>query len=62
MEPGHLGEIMGAQGRAQPLQDQACAGVKQGQEVGHRKATTGLLAAELPKVLLQLGGIGHGET
>ncbi len=30
--------------------------------MGHRKATTGLLASRLTKLVLQLRGIGHGNT
>ena len=62
MDLNHLGEIMGAQGSTQHLQDHARARVKQRHQVGHRKPTPGLLAAGLAKVLLQLGGIRHGET
>ena len=57
-----LREIMGAQGSAEHLQDHPRAGVKERHQVGDRKAAPGLLASGLAKMILEFGGIGHGET
>ena len=52
---------MRPQRRRGDLQQQAGAGVEQGQDVGHREATPLGLVARLAEVGLQRRGIGHGE-
>ena len=62
MERRHLGHVVGVPGGREDLQQEACAGMKQGEQVCHGEATPRALPMRLAKVLLQFGRIGHRKT
>jgi hypothetical protein len=62
MESDHCGEIMGAQGGGPYWSDQPGTRMKQRQQVRNGEPPPWELFAGLAKMLLQCGGIGHGNT
>ena len=62
MECRDLGHIMGMPGSGKRLQQEARAGMKQGEQMGDGEPTPRLLPAGLPKFLLEFWRIGHRET
>ena len=62
MERRHLGHVVGVPGSREHLQQEARAGMKQGEQVGHGEPTPRALPTGLAKVLLQFRRIGHRET
>ena len=61
MKPRHLPHLMGPQRRGEDGDEQTRPGMEERQDLGHREAATRLLPAGLTEVLLQLGGVRHGE-
>ena len=57
-----IGQIVRSQGRGQHLLQQSGAGVKQTQQVSHRKTAARLLGPRLTKRFLQGGRVGHRTT
>jgi len=62
MQLHDLGHVVGPERGGQDLAQQARAGVKEDQQVGHWETAARTLVAWLTEVPLQLGGIGHGAT
>lgn len=62
MKGRHLGHVMGVPGGGAHLQQEACAGMKQGEHMGHGEPTSRPLSAGLAKLLLEFRRIEHRET
>ena len=59
---GGLGHVVRAQRGGDHALQEACAGMEQGEHVGHRKTTALLLFAGLAEAFLQFGRIGHRKA
>src|SRR5256884_3713559 len=62
MNARSLRHVVCAQGSGDDVQQEAGRGMKQGQEMHHRKAAAGLLSAGLAERLLQLRRVGHRDA
>ena len=62
MECSHLGHVVRVPGGREHLQQEARAGMKEGEHVGHREPTPRSLPTGLAKVLLQFRRIWHRKT
>jgi hypothetical protein len=62
MKMGDLVHVVCSQRRRQDFEEEAGAGVKECEQVGHGKAATRPLVSRLAEFALQFGSIGHAEA
>ena len=61
MKEFNVSHIVGSQRSCQRTEQQPRAGVKENQDAGHGKPTSGLLISRLTEPGLEFGRIGHGK-
>ena len=62
MHDSRVSQVVGVQRRGDQVEEQAGAGMEEGQQVSHRKTASLGLRQGLTEVRLQFRRVGHGET